>query len=518
MKILKLLILTVLFAGTFAVTRVQGQTLGTIYYVSTTGNDAGTGTLTQPFKTFAKGISLLRPGDTLMIAGGTYFEQLNISKSGTSSAPVIIKAMSGQRVIIDAESTRDNIVMVTGSYVNLDGLEVARGLYDCVVLRGSFINVNNFTIRDCGHFGLRTTTTSGGGKDILIQNSVITGASIADNLNGINTTGGWGSGVRVGQNSSNITLRNNRIYNNWGEGIGILGSSFVNVVSNDVYDNYSINIYIDNSKDINILKNLTYSTNSAYFRSGRPANCISMAEENFGVPAQLARVNIVDNIAAFCNKGIGYTYTELGSGTGLDSSVIAFNTVWGSRDIGLLVINVPDKTRNSVIANNIVGQPNGVLADIKPTSGVLTYNNFWASPVQTISNAGGAGDVTGDVKFANVPGTAPESFRLSSTSPAINKGKAMAAYSDDYESKTRDTIPDMGAIEYTGQVTPPTLTPAPSPTVILGDANGDGLVDETDYSIWRSNYAKPMQGPSNGDFNSNGQVDGVDYAIWLNAH
>jgi hypothetical protein len=49
-----------------------------------------------------------------------------------------------------------------------------------------------------------------------------------------------------------------------------------------------------------------------------------------------------------------------------------------------------------------------------------------------------------------------------------------------------------------------------------GDANGDGKVDDADYSIWRTNYNQTKTGGASiGDFNQNSKVEGLDYVIWL---
>lgn len=46
-------------------------------YVSTDGNDLNTGTITSPFKTLEKALSVYLPGDTIIVRGGSY--QLNPS-------------------------------------------------------------------------------------------------------------------------------------------------------------------------------------------------------------------------------------------------------------------------------------------------------------------------------------------------------------------------------------------------------------------------------------------------------
>ncbi len=53
-------------------------------------------------------------------------------------------------------------------------------------------------------------------------------------------------------------------------------------------------------------------------------------------------------------------------------------------------------------------------------------------------------------------------------------------------------------------------------TPIPGDANDDGSVDGTDYTIWADNVGRKNVGFSHGDFNLDGIVDGADYTIWAN--
>ena len=63
------------------------------YYVATNGSDSNFGTEAQPFGTIAKGMSVLRPGDTLYMRGGTYNEEIvdyrQTVPSGTSYSNAI---------------------------------------------------------------------------------------------------------------------------------------------------------------------------------------------------------------------------------------------------------------------------------------------------------------------------------------------------------------------------------------------------------------------------------------------
>ncbi len=42
------------------------------WYVSATGSDSGSGTALNPFRTIEKAVSLVQPGQTIFIKGGTY--------------------------------------------------------------------------------------------------------------------------------------------------------------------------------------------------------------------------------------------------------------------------------------------------------------------------------------------------------------------------------------------------------------------------------------------------------------
>lgn len=56
-----------------------------------------------------------------------------------------------------------------------------------------------------------------------------------------------------------------------------------------------------------------------------------------------------------------------------------------------------------------------------------------------------------------------------------------------------------------------------APQLILrtaGDANGDDVVDDADYTLWADNYLTPNATWAQGDFNLDGTVDDADYTIW----
>lgn len=72
------------------------------YVDAARGDDAANGAKTAPWKTLAASLKKLKPGDTLYLRGGTYFEAVTVELEGTAQAPITIRAMPGEVAIIDA--------------------------------------------------------------------------------------------------------------------------------------------------------------------------------------------------------------------------------------------------------------------------------------------------------------------------------------------------------------------------------------------------------------------------------
>jgi hypothetical protein len=65
------------------------------------GDDANAGHEGQPWKSLRHALRNLKPGDTLYLRGGTYYERPALSRSGTAEAPITIRAFPGEKVVID---------------------------------------------------------------------------------------------------------------------------------------------------------------------------------------------------------------------------------------------------------------------------------------------------------------------------------------------------------------------------------------------------------------------------------
>src|SRR5689334_4583182 len=78
----------------------------TTLYVAVNGDDGNAGTLAAPLATIQKAIGLTSAAGTIAVRGGTYdlTTNIQITRSGTASAPITLTAYGSEKVIIDGEA------------------------------------------------------------------------------------------------------------------------------------------------------------------------------------------------------------------------------------------------------------------------------------------------------------------------------------------------------------------------------------------------------------------------------
>jgi hypothetical protein len=102
------------------------------FYASPTGTTStavGTGTITTPWalRTALSGPAAVHPGDTIWVRGGTYAGLFTSWLTGTSSAPIIVRAYPGERVTLSGTSTNGGstpVLTVNGDYSWFWGFEI----------------------------------------------------------------------------------------------------------------------------------------------------------------------------------------------------------------------------------------------------------------------------------------------------------------------------------------------------------------------------------------------------------
>lgn len=80
----------------------QPLTKGPAYFVDPVkGDDANDGSKEKPWKTMQHGVKGLKPGDTLYLRKGVYFERVYLTQSGTAEAPIVIANYPGELPILN---------------------------------------------------------------------------------------------------------------------------------------------------------------------------------------------------------------------------------------------------------------------------------------------------------------------------------------------------------------------------------------------------------------------------------
>ena len=479
------LILSCLFLSVFALpTWIFSQS----FYVSTAGSNGNPGTLALPWQTIQHACNNATPGSTVYIKQGIYAGSLYMNASGTAGNYITFTRFASDLVVIDGGSTNTQVELlniVDQSYVKIIGLQFKNAMGNFskgVVIRGSsnhievsqniFENINFSTnpaaIVNAGTnanallvYGNNATNTI---TDVILDGNTIT-----------NCRTGFSEALTVNGNVSVFQVKNNVIHDITNIGIDVAGhfgacpdplldqarngQVFGNLVYNcrSAYA-VSAGIYVDGGKDVVVERNTVY-------QSGRG---FEIGCENVGKTA--SNVVVRDNFAYLNDEagiGIGGYNYPLGSGKVVNCSVLN-NSLYGNATLGngngeLLI----EYTEGCVIQNNIFSATNNrlLVATLNSTGLNLNYN-LWNT---TGSAATATVDFNGTIYsnfaaykagtgkdanslFANPNYLANNNLRISSNSPAINKGNpaftaAIGETDFDGESRVQLSRVDIGADE-----------------------------------------------------------------------
>ncbi len=128
------------------------------YYVNgQTGSNSNQGTSSAPFRSFGRAVSLLAPGDKLIVASGRYTGPLMLTKSGTAQQPIVV--IGDGRPLIE---TAADAIVITGSYVELSGFEahsLGGGSAIAVGKRNHHVRIADNIARDSGCGGIALLQT-----------------------------------------------------------------------------------------------------------------------------------------------------------------------------------------------------------------------------------------------------------------------------------------------------------------------------------------------------------------------
>src|SRR6266568_4542114 len=373
------------------------------YFVSTTGNDSNPGTQASPFLTVRNGVSLLNPGDTLLIRGGIYREDIRTGtttiRTGNSSAHITLSGYLSENPTLAPTVAGIDFSYCTGiAYWDFSNFIINASIAGSeTVTLGAYLgsSVNNITFTSVEVIGLYAPSSIGNTT--------------------INALGFQGAGAF-------ITVKNCLIHHMLGYAFYVAGQNWT-FDGCSMYDNggYGGQFYHSASNDVNnnTIKNCRVYNNGFNFN-----------ETTGGVALTSGSNNIAYNNVVYRNNGYGLQTASLNGGT---NTRLYNNTVYTNNQQGIYIF--ASGGTGTIVRNNI--SYNNGLENIRDDSGIATIDH----------------NFTSDPNFVD-PTT--NDYRLQSTSGAINFGVDLSSvFTTDYLGNTRSLPFDAGAYEFGVIILPP---------------------------------------------------------------
>ena len=392
-------------AAALAVTAVTTGS-GKSFYVAPTGSDSNPGTSASPWLTIQHAASTVPAGSTVYVAAGTYNESINVTVSGTSSAPITFTGESG--AIVSGTGLTPSTSQTQGlwnigsatpagvdvSYITIQGFTIENyttsnanacpaGIWisgasnGIQILNNTITNITTTSEKEGNAFGISAYGT----ETTAINGLVISGNTVYGLKTGNSET------VNVDGNVTNFTITNNTIHDNdnigidaiGGEGVGPSGYDYARygeISGNTVYnisaidnagegDQYDADgIYCDTCAYVVIERNLVH-------------NCdlnIEVASEHSGKYSQY--VTVRNNVVYNANS-VGISIGGYASNVGGSQYVtIANNTLFedDTQNTGSGELQVQYYATNNVFENNLVYATSQGLF-------INNYTNSEANPV-----------------------------------------------------------------------------------------------------------------------------------------
>lgn len=401
---------------------------GNALYVSTSGSDSNSGSASSPLRSISAAASRAKAGDTILIAGGTYYEQVVTKAGGTASAPITFRSYNGTAVIDGSKlswtvGTNQNqgLVELHHSNVRLEGLKITNSKNTGVIL-----NADNLTISGCEiSYAQRHAVSTETGRQTAAGKSMIKNLTLTGNDIHHAVLRGQGNGQAVSIIAEGFVVSGNKVHDNVTEGIDIwLGAKYGEVVDNEVYKNGSPGIYVDGGTYIKIHRNRVYS-------NGKGGIGISSEDARYAT----RHIWVTNNLAYDHTTGDACFVWD--PDTGAQNVLFAHNTLVNNKKSFAFF-----GSGNTVeVFNNLGYATETSLYDGTKNSTITQSNNHWMNSATGFVSAGS------------------KDFRLTSSSPAINKGRTLTAPKDDmgrtfavnvdFTGAVRaNGAPDLGAYEY----------------------------------------------------------------------
>lgn len=358
------------------------------------------------------------PGDTIVLANGTYTGTVVINNAhGTAANPIIITTavvpapisiyrgeassaaiMDGGKgstitnllneVSVPLATTEANTAVIrfsTCSYIQFRGIEVrneGRGVH--------LDRCHHMTVSSVYAHRLWDRAIGGTCDQLTVDNCVAAQAALENyesRLFNITGQGGGWPGIIATYNNNGIHVndfvcRNCYVFDSWGEAIAPFHCDGAVIEDCVIIDgSHTVGIYLDQCRDVIVRGCFIFASNTPPTRhDGRQMHGILVAREGTSFPYPSTGHVIYNNVIWGCEAGIR-GWNDLPNQMGIE---ISFNTVVGCDDHGFEFEAFED-TPNITVSRNIIQDVN-----VASTAG-FSFNNNWVygSFVPTYATASG---------------------------------------------------------------------------------------------------------------------------------
>ena len=372
-------------------------------------------------------VAALNPGDELVLLGGTYLfdENITLLANGTESEPITIRAKDGEQPLLTQATNQQNVVEINGSsHLVIRGIRFTGGSHGIRLINSSYI-----TIEDCEVFET--------GDVAISANSGGTYEGLKILRNNIHHTNGTGEGMYLGCNNDNCRIANSLIEANYvhhtnrstvsqGDGIEIKEGSYGNIIRDNVIH------------DTNYPGILVYST-----AGNGPANVIERnviwnVNDN---TVQMAADSVFRNNIVFGN--VAMQSHQSGSPSNIE---FIHNTVISSGN----AVDVRDVSGPVLIANNAIYALGSAIRLMSGDIGqVQVTGNVGEGGTSGVSSGYKEGKgISNDMLNANYSGIPPIDVFPTVDGALIGAGSLNFAVIEDFNGTPRSGTVDAGAYSF----------------------------------------------------------------------
>lgn len=408
---------------------------GAIYVVASFGSDAAVGDEANPFQTLHRALSVVTPGDTVLVRTGTYDEQeitptplpalyFQPGNGGTEDRPITWRGYADEVPVIRATQPsvmNSPVVFVGADYLRLARLEIngTNNTSTGVSVWASNTWVVGLDVHSFGEAGISVGEASA---------AVIAGNRI------------WEGGTRPGLDhgihviGTGATIRNNEIFdllNGYGVFLEYQTQSNANVFGNYIHDVAGGGIGLSRVKGGNRVYN------NVVWNAGLSQGCRCALEVAYG--AASGESATTDRVYYNTFVGPGFTGMFVADRSG---TIESHGNIFSDFRVGMRVDD--DVSKTSLSSSHNIWHAQGDPPEFKWGGPWIDYIEFKTQSQQENSS------ILADPVLVS-PATGD--MHLTSVSPGIDSGGGPDQPSIDFDGVDRPngTGPDIGAYEYTGQ-------------------------------------------------------------------